>query len=68
MKKRERKKNAKIFGGRLIVFLAVFVLLCIIAGVLFAIQFTSTPDAPDESGKITFYYGGAEVRKPPRTR
>jgi len=65
MKKRERKKNAKIFGGRFIVFLAVFVILCIIAGVLFAIHFTSTPDAPDDSGKIAFYYGGSKVRTAP---
>ncbi len=65
MKKRERKKNAKIFGGRFIVFLAVFVILCIITGVLFAIHFTSTPDAPDDSGTITYYYGGSEVRKAP---
>lgn len=65
MKRRERKKNAKIFGGRFVVFLAVFVILCIIAGILFIINFTSTPDAPDESGKIAFYYGGSKVRTAP---
>lgn len=65
MKRRERKENAKIFGGRFIVFLAVFVILCIITGVLFAIHFTSTPDAPDGSGTVTYYYGGSEVRKAP---
>ena len=61
-RKRQRKRNAQIFGGRMLVFLVVLVILCIIAGALFLIVFNSTPDAPVDSGKITYFYGGKKTR------
>ena len=62
-KKKQRKQNAKIFGGRVLVFLAVLVMVCAIIGLFFLIGFNRTPDEPKDSGKITYYYGGREVRK-----
>lgn len=61
-RKRRRRQNAKIFGGRMLVFFVILVILCIIAGVLFLIAFHRTPDAPADSGKITYYYGGKKTR------
>ncbi len=62
-RKKERKKNAKIFGGRVLVFLGVLLILCAIVALIFIIHFNRTPDAPKDNGKITYYYGGREVRK-----
>ncbi len=55
----------KIFGGRLLVFLAIFIILCVITVLLFSLDFNHTPDAPDDSGKISYYYGGEKVRTVP---
>ena len=62
-RKKERKKKMRAFGGRVLVFLGVLLVLCAIAGIIFAIHFHRTPDAPKDSGKITYYYGGREIRK-----
>lgn len=62
-RKKQRKQKAKIFGGRLLVFFAVLVLVCAIIGLIFLISFRRTPDEPNDTGKIRYFYGGREVRK-----
>lgn len=52
----------KIFGGRMLVFVIVLVILCVIFGLAFIIYFHSAPDKTDEHGEITYYYGGTEKR------
>ena len=52
----------KILGGRLFVFLIVLLIILAVGGLIFLIFFRSSPDAPDTSGKIDYYYGGAKVR------
>ncbi len=64
-KKNERNQNMKIFGGRFLVFLAIFIILCVITVLLFSLDFNHTPDAPDDSGKIAYYYGGEKIRTVP---
>ncbi|MBE6616483.1 MAG: D-alanyl-D-alanine carboxypeptidase family protein [Ruminococcaceae bacterium] len=64
-KKKERRAKLRVFAGRALIFLAVLLVLCIIAAVIFVIHFNSTPAAPKDSGKIMFYYGGKAVREAP---
>lgn len=63
IKKKERRANLRIFGGRVLIFLAVLAILCVAVVVIFDIHFKSTPAAPKDSGKITYYYGGKAVRE-----
>lgn len=65
IKKKERRANMRVFGGRVLIFLAVLVLLCIVAAVIFTINFRSTPNAPKDSGNITYFYGGKATREAP---
>lgn len=62
-KKETRKESFRIFRGRFLVFLAVFAILALIVGLIFVISLNSKPDAPKDSGKISYYYGGTEKRK-----
>jgi len=62
LRRRKRKQDTKIFMGRFVVFIAVLVILLIIAGVLFWVYFNNSPHADPDSGKITYYYGGTETR------
>jgi len=59
----ERKETLKIIGGRLLVFLVILVIMLAVAGVLFLLFFHSTPDKTDDGGKISYTFGGEEVRK-----
>lgn len=59
----ERKENLKILGWRLLVFLGILVVMAIVAGVLFALYFHSTPDETDTGGSISYTFGGEEYRK-----
>ena len=61
-RKKKRKENAKIFGGRLLVFGIVLILLAAVAFGVFMLWFTRTPDAPSENGKIKYVFGGEEYR------
>ena len=63
--KKRRKENARVFRGRLIIFLIVLVLVIAVAFTALMIHFRRTPDSPDSVGKITYYYGGAETRIAP---
>ena len=58
----EFRRNMKILGGRLFVFLIVLLIILAVGGLIFLIFFRSSPDAPETSGKIDYYYGGAKVR------
>ncbi len=59
----ERKENLKIIGGRLLVFLGILAIMLLVAGAVFLLFFHSTPDKTDDGGKITYTFGGEEVRK-----
>ena len=60
-KKMKRKMQRKIFYGRAMVSLVVFVILAIIATLFAVMHFNHSPDAPPS--KITYVYGGDTVRK-----
>ncbi len=67
MREKKRRKarfreNMRILGGRLIVFAVVLLIVLLIFGLIFFIFFRSAPDAPSDSGKVTYYYGGAKIR------
>lgn len=62
-RERRFRHNMKIFGGRLLVFAVVFVILGILTFLTFMLFFRHTPDKPDTSGNITYYYGGSKTRK-----
>ncbi|MBQ8370442.1 MAG: D-alanyl-D-alanine carboxypeptidase family protein [Clostridia bacterium] len=59
----ERKENLKILGGRLAVFGVILLIMLVIAGGLFLWFFHRTPDETDDGGKISYTFGGEEVRK-----
>ena len=59
----ERKETLKILGVRLLMFLGILAVMALIAGVLFAVFFHSTPDETDTGGKISYTFGGEEYRK-----
>jgi len=61
-KKRQRKQRAKYFRARLILFLVVLIVVALLVGLGFLLFFHHTPDAPDNTGKITYTYGGKTVR------
>lgn len=61
-RKAKFKEDMRILGGRLLVFLIVLLIIIAITGIIFLIFFRSAPDAPEDSGKMTYYYGGAVVR------
>ncbi len=62
---RRIRQNLKILGGRLLVFAIILVILCAITGLLFLLFFNHTPDEPDTTGSMTYFYGGSETRKIP---
>ena len=62
---RRIKRGLKILGGRLLVFAVILLILCAVTGLLFLVFFNHTPDEPDTSGSMTYYYGGSETRKIP---
>ena len=64
-RERRMKQNLKILGGRLLVFAVILVILCAITGLLFLLFFNHTPDEPDTSGNMTYYFGGSQTRKTP---
>lgn len=64
-RERRLKRNLKILGGRLLVFSIILLILCALTGLLFLLQFHHTPDEPDTTGSMTYYYGGSETRKIP---
>ena len=64
-REKQRKENRKIFKGRLLVFAIVLVLLAAVVFGVFMFFFHRTPDAPNESGKIKYIYGGSEKRAEP---
>jgi len=59
----ERKETLKIIGGRLLVFLIILAVMLAVGGILFAVFFHSTPDETEDGGKITYTFGGQEVRQ-----
>ena len=60
--KKKRARDRQIFLGRLAVFGVVFaIIVLLICGIIW-IRFHHTPDAVEET-KITYTYGGAQVRK-----
>ena len=64
-KKKARQENARIFKGRLLVFVIVLVLLSLAVFIGLMIHFHRTPDDPGKVGEITYFYGGKEVRTAP---
>lgn len=58
----EFRRSMKVLGGRLFVFLIVLLIILAVGGLIFLIFFRSAPDAPETSGKVDYYYGGAKVR------
>lgn len=64
-RERRFRQNLAILGGRLLIFAIIFVILCLLFGLVFLLFFNHTPDKPDTSGTITYTYGGSEVRKAP---
>lgn len=64
-RERRFRENMKILGGRLLVFAIILVILCALTGLLFLLFFNHTPDEPDTTGNMTYYYGGSETRKTP---
>lgn len=64
-RERRFRHNMKIFGGRLLVFAIVLVILSALTALLFMLYFRHTPDKPDTSGDVTYYYGGSKTRKSP---
>ena len=61
--KREKKETRKAYLGRFVVFLVVLAVILAVAGIIFLIVYHSTPDRPNDSGKITYYYGGRKIRE-----
>lgn len=66
-RERRMKNGLKILGGRLLIFAIILIILCALTGLLFLLFFNHTPDEPDTTGKVTYYYGGSETRKTPIT-
>jgi len=64
-RERRFRHGLKILGGRLLVFAVILILLCAFTGLIFLLCFHHTPDKPDTSGNMTYFYGGSEVRKTP---
>ncbi len=64
-RERRMKNGLKILGGRFLIFAVILVILCAVTGLLFLLFFNHTPDEPDTTGKMTYYYGGSETRKIP---
>ena len=62
-KQQAKKERQRIFRGRLIMFLIVFLLIGIAALTVFLLFFHSSPDAPPTKGTVTYLYGGSEKRK-----
>lgn len=60
-RREERKKARKTFFGRVAVGAVIFVILAVVAAILFAVFFTRSPDGRS-GGKITYVYGGTRVR------
>lgn len=64
-RERRFKNGLKILGGRLLIFAVILVILCALTAILFLLFFTHTPDEPDTTGKMTYTFGGSEIRKIP---
>ena len=60
-RREERKKARKTFFGRVAVGAVIFVILAVVAAILFAVFFTRSPDGKTK-GKVTYVYGGTKVR------
>ena len=60
-RREERKKARKTFFGRVAVGAVIFVILAVVAAILFALFFTRAPDGKSK-GKVTYVYGGTKVR------
>lgn len=65
IRKQEFREDLRIIGGRILVFLIVLVCLTLLSFAVFLISFSRTPDSPSDSGKITYFYGGKEMRSSP---
>lgn len=65
IRRKEFRENVKIIFGRLLVFLIVLVILTLLALGVFLIAFHNSPHEPADSGKITYYFGGEEIRTAP---
>ncbi len=65
IRKKEWKQFAKIALGRILVFLILLVFFLLLAVGALLISFHRAPQAPADHGRITYYYGGEEVRKVP---
>lgn len=65
IRREEFREDLRIIGGRLLIFLCVLVILMVLSVVIFLISFSRTPHEPSDSGKITYYFGGEEVREAP---
>lgn len=63
-KKQKRRRARQVFFGRFTVFIAVFAILAVISGIVFALYFNSTPDA-EKSSKIEYVIGTSSVRTVP---
>lgn len=63
IRKKEMKQLAKIALGRLLVFLVLLVIFLLLAVGALLISFHRAPQAPADHGRITYYYGGEEIRK-----
>ncbi len=61
-RKTEFRNGLKALGGRLLVFLAILVVVLLVFGGIFYLFFRSAPDKDKDSGKMTYYYGGAKFR------
>lgn len=62
MRKQQFREDVKIVFGRLLVFLVVLFLLFLLAVGAFLLSFQHSPHQPNDSGRITYYYGGKEIR------
>lgn len=59
---KRRRENIQIFKGRLLVFIIILLILASLTFVGFMVFFHRTPDAPSETAKFTYYYGGSKKR------
>lgn len=65
IRREEFRENLRIIGGRILIFFCVLIILTVLSIVIFLISFSRTPNEPSDSGNITYYFGGKEVRESP---
>lgn len=62
-RKRRFRENMAIFGGRMLIFGIMLVIMVSICIGTFLVTLHNAPDKPSDSGVVTYYFGGAQVRQ-----